>query len=193
MRKLFAGLILCLPLSIGCSVNLGHNPLQPVSPPRTGDVLVTRSAPGMSNRIGWGTFTALAIPVARVTVNGKADEDLMLQIKSGLEHMGYSVRVVSDASEAGGLPVLTCQVNKFKFRNYTWFFPLVFNWGRIDVDMSLASAGQAPIWQKNIVGKARGFYSFEKTVNKALTRVLDQMIQEMNAAGTQTAAGGGGR
>ncbi len=191
MRKLFAGLILSLPLLIGCSVNLSHNPLQPVSQPRTGEVLVTRSAAGMSNRIGWGTFTALAIPVARVTVNGQADEDLMLQIKSGLEHMGYSVRVVPDASTAAGLPVLTCQVNKFKFRNYTWFFPLVVNWGRIDVDMTLAAPGRAPIWQKKLVGRAKGFYSFEKTVNKALTRVLDQMIQEMSATSAQTAAGGG--
>ncbi len=188
MRKNFVILVLCLLVCAGCSVNLGHNPLQPVSQGRTGEVLVKQSADGMSNRIGWGTFTAFAIPVARVTVDGKADEGLMLQIKSGLEHMGYSVRVVPDESQAAGLPVVTCRVNKFKFRNYTWFFPLVFNWGKIDVDMTLAS-GDGPVWQKNIVGKASGFYSFEKTVNKALTRVLDQMVQEMSAAPVKTAAG----
>jgi hypothetical protein len=31
------------------------------------------------------------------------------------------------------------------------------------------------------VGKASGFYSFEKTVNKALTKVLDQMNQLLAA------------
>lgn len=189
MRKLFAGLTLSLFL-IGCSVNLAHNPLQPVSQPRTGQVMVTRSAAGMSNSIGWGTITPFVIPVARVTVNGKADEDLMLQIKSGLEHMGYSVRVVADASEAPGLPVLTCQVNKFKFRNFTWLFPVVFNWGKIDVDMALAAPGHGPVWQKNIVGKASGFYSFEKTVNKALTRVLDQMIQDLSTTPATSVASG---
>ena len=190
MRKLFFGLILSLPLA-GCTVNLAHNPLQPVAHQQTGEVLVHQSAAGMSNSIGWGTITPFVIPVARVTVNGKADEDLMLQIKSGLEHMGYSVRVVSDASAAGGLPVLTCQVNRFKFRNFTWLFPLVFNWGTIDVNMSLAAAGRPPIWQKNIVAKASGFYSFEKTVSKALTRVLDQMIRDMSAVQMKTAAAGG--
>jgi hypothetical protein len=180
MRKLLSVLALGLTVA-GCSVNLAHNPLAPVEHHKSGELLVAQTADGMSNRIGWGTFTALAIPVARVTVNGKADEALMQEIKSGLEHLGYSVRVVADAAQAGDLPVLTCQVNRFRFKNYTWFFPLVFNWGKIDVSMSLASNGEQPVWQSQIVGKASGFYSFEKTVNKALTKVLDQMNQQLAA------------
>jgi hypothetical protein len=180
MRKLLCVLSLCLTVA-GCSVNLAHNPLAPVDQPKSGELLVAQTADGMSNRIGWGTFTAFAIPVARVTVNGKADEALMQEIKAGLEHLGYSVRVVPDAAQAGGLPVLTCKVNRFKFRNYTWFFPLVFNWGKIDVTMSLASAGGQPEWTSQIVGKAKGFYSFEKTVSKALTKVLDQMNGQLAA------------
>lgn len=191
MRKQLVVLGLFLPLLCGCTVNLGHRELQPVAQLQTGEVAVMHAAAGMSNKIGWGTLTAFAIPVARVTINGKADEDLMLQIKSGLEHLGYSVRVVPDAAQAGDLAVLSCQVNKFKFRNYTWFFPLVFNWGKIDVNMSLAAAGQAPMWEKHIVGKASGFYSFEKTIQKALTKVLDQMIQDMSTSRTKSATAGG--
>lgn len=190
MSKRGIVLALALSLNVGCAVNLEHRPLAPVEQLQGGEIAVERSAGGMSERIGWGTITAFAIPVARVTVNGKADEALMLQIKSGLEHLGYSVRVVADAAEAPDLPLLSCQVKRFKFRNYTWLFPLVFNWGKIDLTMSLASAGQQPIWRRDIAARAGGFYSFEKTVNKALTKVLDQMVRELASMQVQTAERG---
>jgi hypothetical protein len=178
-RLSFVGVSLLLLATAGCSVNLQHRPLDPVTPV-SGDLALQEKAQNMTHKAGWGTITLFAIPVARVTVNGQADEALAMQVKSALEHAGYSVQMVADASAAGGVPYLECEVNRFKFRNYTWLFPLVFNWGKVDMTVRLTSPGQEP-WEHRYVGKATGFYSFEKTVNKALTRVLNEMVGDLVA------------
>jgi hypothetical protein len=172
--------------TLGCSVNLQHRPLDPVTRV-SGQMALQKNAQNMTGNIGWGTITAFAIPVARVTVNGQADEELALQVKSALEHLGYSVQLVTDAGAGGGAPYMECHVNRFKFRNYTWFFPLVWNWGKVDVTMKVTAPGQQP-WQQQYVGKAVGFYSFEGTVNKALTRMLNQMVRDLAARQQKTAA-----
>jgi hypothetical protein len=169
----------------GCSVNLHHQPLDPVTPV-SGDVALQERAQHMTHKAGWGTLTVFAIPVARVTVNGQADEALAMQVKSALEHAGYSVQMVSDAGAAGDMAYMECDVHRFKFRNYTWFFPLVFNWGKVDMTVRLVTPGQDP-WERRYVGKARGWYSFEKTVNKALTQVLNQMVHDLTARQQQVA------
>lgn len=180
------GLYICSAMTMACSVNLGHGPLDPVE--RLSGEVALRTADNMSAKVGWGTATAFAIPVARVTINGKADEALALQVKSALEHVGYRVSLVNDASGAAGMPYVECHVNRFKFRNYTWFFPLVWNWGKIDVTMRLTPPDGGPIWERQYVGKAKGFYSFESTVNKALTRLLNQVAADL-AKRQQAAAG----
>lgn len=186
MRKLSLVAVSMLLLSTaGCSVNLHHGPLDPVTPV-SGDVALQERAQNMSHKAGWGTLTVFAIPVARVTVNGQADRELALQVKSALEHAGYSVQMVSDAGPAGDVAYMECQVHRFKFRNYTWLFPLVFNWGKVDMTVRLVTPGEEP-WERRYVGKATGFYSFEKTVNKALTQVLNQMVHDLTASQKQVA------
>lgn len=179
MRSLrFVGFGMLLVVAVACSVNLQHGPLDPVGR-LSGDLALDRTAKNMSSKAGWGTITMFAIPVARVTVDGQADEALALQVKSALEHVGYRVTMVDDASGAAGLAYVECRVNRFKFRNYTWFFPLVWNWGKIDVTIRLTPPGGGPARERQYVGKAVGFYSFDRTVNKALTRLLNQIAADM--------------
>lgn len=134
----------------------------------------------MSQRVGWGTITAFAIPIVSVTCNGSADRELMLQVKDALEHCGYDVRVVENASEAIGEYLLLCEVRRFNFRNYTYFFPLVLNWGNIQLDLIVNNPDGNLAYFNSYTARANGFYSFDKTVNLALTRLLDKVILDLS-------------
>jgi hypothetical protein len=123
-------------LATGCTATLQHGKIFTTPTADKGPMGVTERAQNMKSHIGWGTFTIFAIPVAPVTVSGDADKELMNQVKDAVEQAGYQAKIVDSASSAGAMPVLSCKVQKFSFRNYTWLFPIVFNWGTIRLDVS---------------------------------------------------------
>jgi len=176
-------------VATGCTTTLKHGKFNDTACAPKGPMGVAAHADKMQHRIGWTTFTVFAIPIAPLTVNGEPDRELMNEIKAAVEHSGYQVKLVENPGEAAGLPVLTCSVKKFKFRNYTWLFPLVFNWGTVMLDVSVKSSDGADLWSKSYTAKANGFYSFNSTVNKALTRVLNDMIADLASTDFKAATG----
>jgi hypothetical protein len=169
-------------LATGCATNLQHGPLNTPLGAGKGPMGVTDHAQNMKNHIGWGTFTVFAIPVAPVTVNGEADKLLMDQIKDAVVQAGYDVKMVDSAGSAGSMPVLSCQVDKFSFRNYTWLFPAVFNWGTINLDVTITAPGGKVLWSKTYTGKGSGFYDFGTPVNNALTGILNDLSSDLSRA-----------
>lgn len=169
-------------LATGCSITLQHGKINTTAAADKGPMGVAEHAQNMKDRIGWGTFTVFAIPVAPVTVNGEADKELMNQIKDAVVQAGYQVKMVESASAAEGMPVLTCKVEKFGFRNYCWLFPLVLNWGTITLDTSVTAPDGKVLWHKTYTGKANGYYSFESTVNEALTSILNDLSSDLKNA-----------
>ena len=163
----------------GCATSLHHGPILPQATADKGALGVSQSAQNMQNRIGWGTFTVFAIPLAPVTVNGVADQELMNQIKDAVQQAGFKVQMVDSPAAAGNLPVLSCKVEKFSFRNYTWLFPLVFNWGTIKLDVSIAGPDGKVLWEKNYTGKGNGFYDFGTPVDHALTSILNELASDL--------------
>ncbi|MGD0259535.1 MAG: hypothetical protein ABSD29_06890 [Verrucomicrobiota bacterium] len=176
-------------VATGCTATLNHGKFSDIACPPKGPVGVSARAEKMPHRIGWGTFTVFAIPVAPVTVNGEPDKELMNQFKAAVEHCGYQAKLVQDPGDAAGLPVLSCSVKKFKFRNYTWLFPLVFNWGTVTVEVSVKGPDGTALWSKSYNGKASGLYSFNSTVNKALTVMLNEMIADLARTDFKAATG----
>jgi hypothetical protein len=166
-------------LATGCSTTLQHGKINTTPTADKGPMGVAEHAQNMKDRIGWGTFTLFAIPVAPVTVNGDPDTELMNQIKDAVVQAGYQVKMVESASAAGAMPVLSCKVEKFGFRNYCWLFPLVFNWGTIALDVTITAPDGKVLWNKTYTGKANGFYSFESTVNDALTTILNELSNDL--------------
>jgi hypothetical protein len=169
-------------LATGCSTTLQHGKINTNPMADKGSMGVTERAENMKDRIGWGTFTVFAIPVAPVTVNGEADKELMNQLKDAVEQAGYKATLVESANAAGGMPVLSCKVDKFSFRNYCWLFPLVLNWGTITLDTSVTAPDGKVLWHKTYTGKANGFYSFDSTVNEALTKVVNDLSSDLQQA-----------
>src|SRR5881394_4257910 len=178
-----AMLALAAALGSGCTVTLQHGRFTgaPAAPNCKGPMGVSARANNLPGRIGWGTFTVFAIPVAPVTISGQGDRDMMTQVKAAAEHCGYEVKLVENPAEAAGMPVLSCKVEEIAFKNYTYFFPIVFNWGGMTVDFALTSAEGKTIWFKSYNGHGNGAYDFNSTVNKALTGLLNDVIGDLMA------------
>jgi len=166
-------------LAAGCTATLHHGAIHTMPVKDQGAISLAGTAQNMRHRIGWGTFTIFAIPVAPVTVNGDGDRDLMLQVKDAVEQAGFKTQIVDSSAAAGPLPVLSCKVQKFSFRNYTWLFPIVFNWGTIRLEATITQPDGKVMWTKTYTGKANGFYDFDPTVNSALTVILNEMASDL--------------
>jgi hypothetical protein len=166
-------------LVTGCSTTLQHGKIYAMPTADKGAMRMADTAKNMNARIGWGTLTIFAIPVAPVTVNGVPGMELMNQIKDAVEQAGYKVQMLNDLTAVAKAPVLSCQVHDFGFRNYTWLFPLVFNWGTIKLDVTITGEEGKVLWQKSYTGKAHGFYDFNPTVNKALTTILNELASDL--------------
>lgn len=179
--KLFKISMLCLVFIsfTACSVTLQHGMLNSPARPATGKMAVAANATNMESKIGSGTFTMFLIPIVAVTVEGDASRELMDEIRDAVAQMGYESKVVERLEDSGGDPILTCNVQIFKFKNITWLFPLVFNWGTITMDVAVMSPEGTTLWNKTYTAKGKGMYDFNKPVNKALTSILNEMIRDM--------------
>lgn len=184
------GMILAGVLASGCTATLQHGKIYTSPMADKGPMGVNQHAENVKEHIGWGTLTIFAIPVCPVTLSGNPDSDLMNQIRDAVEHAGYKVQMVDSANAAGTLPVLSCKVDKFKFRNYTWLFPIVFNWGTIQLHVTITAPDGHVMWDKTYTGKANGMYDFNPTVNSALDNILNELSSDLANAQFTTTTGG---
>jgi len=175
-------------MATGCTATLHHGQIYTTPTADRGPMGVSQRAENVKSHIGWGTLTIFAIPVCPVTLNGQGDSEFMNQIRDAVEHAGYKVQMVDSAGSAGSLPVLSCKVEKFSFRNYTWLFPIVFNWGTIRMEATITAPDGHVLWSKTYTGKANGMYDFNPTVNSALDSILNQLSNDLSTV--QLAAAG---
>lgn len=169
-------------LVAGCGIHLDPKVPSGLGTQREGSVNMGAGARGMPSRAGWGTFTVFAIPVAPVRVtNGPGEQIVMAKLKETLAGAGY--RSV-EGGVPGETPVLECDVKRFRFRNYTYFFPLVFTWGGVDLDLKLVGREGQPLWQRSYRGKNFNLaYSFTRAANRSMEQVLEQFGRD--AAGEE--------
>lgn len=174
-------------LATGCTATLQHGKIYTSPMADKGSIGVTQRAENVKGRIGWGTLTIFAIPVCPVTLGGEPDSDLMEQIKYAVEQAGYKVQMVDSANSAGSMPTLSCKVEKFHFRNYTWLFPIVVNWGTIQLHVTITAPDGHVMWDKTYIGKGNGMYDFNPTVNSALNNILNELSSDLANAQFATA------
>jgi hypothetical protein len=176
-------------LASGCSITPMHKELKSPVKLTQGNVATAGSATGMpAGKVGWGTISLFAIPVAPVHVEGDASRDTMNFVRDALTTAGYTVSTVETGARAPG-PVLTVGINHYKFRNYTWLVPLIFSWGRIELDATLRGADDNVLWTKSYLGKGTSVHitqGFTNSAAKCMTRVLDEMVVDF---GTPAFAG----
>ena len=176
--KRAGALILGLLLGSGCGVRLDPTVPHGLGIPRDGSFGVSSAARGMPTRIGWGTFTVFAIPVAPVHItNGPGERIVTDKVRETLVGAGY--RVV-EPGVAGDGPVLECDVKRFSFRNYTWLVPIVFTWGGVELNMRLVDPHGAPLWERSYTGKNFNLaYSFDEAANRSMEKVLEDFGRDV--------------
>ena len=170
--------ILASCFSTGC-INLQHGEIISLRKVDKGPMGVSERAEQMNGIAGFVTFTLFAIPIAPVMIAGEEDKELMSQIKAAVETAGYQVKTVDNASLAVGVPVLSCKVERFKFWDYSYLFPYVFNWGTIRLDVTITAPDGKVLWNKVYTGKGHGYYSYARPVKEALTSILNDLANDL--------------
>ena len=171
-------------LASGCSITPSHKELKRPATLAHGNVTTAASATGMpSGKVGWGRITLFAIPVAPVHVEGDASRDTMNFVRDALTTAGYTVSTAESSVPASG-PLLTVGIKQYKFNNYTWLAPLIFSWGRIELDATLRGTDDSVLWSKSYLGKGTSVHitqGFTNSAEKCMTRVLDQMVVDFGS------------
>jgi hypothetical protein len=191
MRTLFLPIIVSVAatLVIGCSTTLQHGPFVGTTPASKGPLKVLAHARNTSQLLGWATIPWVSIPIVPVTTNGELDRELMGQVQAAMEHCGYEASLVENASAADGSFLVDCEVRRFSARNYTYVFPMVWNRSKMELNLIVYNSAGNVVFFNNYQKRAYGCYSFDKTVNLALTRVLNQAIPDLMTADFRAPAG----
>jgi len=176
----------------GCTVALKHDALNAPQHTYNDPMATARLAKGIDAKVGWGRFTAFYIPIVPIYISGAKDDNEQVadQVRDALRQAGYNVRVVDAITSTTG-PVLKCQVTRFWFNNYTWLFPLVPTWGRIDLTLSVQAPGSNTIlWTREFSGSGNSLNftdGYSSAANKALTKILNEMVNEFSGEEFHTA------
>ena len=182
LNRLSIIVALALTAGVGCSIKLQHKDL--IDPPRkfSDTVAYQDRSDGLDGRGGWGRFTVFAIPVVPIQITGddsSGNQKMMEQIADALRQVGYTPVSAPAGQRPEGI-VLNCHVDKFKFSNYTWVFPLVPTWGSIELTVTLAGPGGDTRWSRQF--RAGGFTmnffnGFNSAARSAMTKILNEMVE----------------
>ncbi len=208
---------IALLLASGCSVtSLQHEGLTPPPTLRDGKLSLSQKAGGLDgSKVGWGRFTPFAIPIVPIYVGGDESEQFMQLVKEALEMTGYTVTLdaiqISEATESletAGYevtkeaitgtprqPLLTADVAKMRYSNYTWLAPIVPTWGGVDATLTLVDPDGIALWTESFDGGGFTFNFFNGyniASQEALSELLDQMIVAFSGEAFHNAVAGGG-
>ena len=174
-------------LFAGCSINMQHTALLAPPTTRSGTVNLEAAAKGTTScpegaggRVGWGRITLFGIPCVPIHVDGDGNAALALQIQDALAAAGYQPQLIDPGSTASG-KVLNCEVEKFRFSNYTYFFPIVPTWGGVDLKLHLVGADHTVLWTHDYQGGGSTlnfFNGYTSSCKSAMTQVLNKMTRD---------------
>jgi hypothetical protein len=196
-------LVLCSLSLAACTISLKDVPLAGEPAARVGSARVAPTAGGIEGRVGWGRVTLFSIPAVPIfVVDGTkpgsentraqiANRAVMKQVRRALVHAGYEVVDASAAGAAGR--VVECNVERFKFNNYTWLAPIVPAWGSASVTLSVRDESGAALWTQTFEGKGfslNPFDGFSGAANQSMRKVLNAMVPALASAEFRTAIGG---
>lgn len=160
----------------GCSIALDVQPSLGKSAVRKNAPIarVAERATDLPSRVGWGTFTVFAIPIAPVSIEGEGDRQIMQAVGAALTRAGYRTQM---EKKPGREPILRCKVEEFSFKNYTWLAPFwTPAWGSVRLALRVEKNGDAE-WER--VASANGYDS--RSLSGAANVALESLITNMAA------------
>ena len=140
-----------------------------------------------SGPIGQKTATLFAIPNGSVETTNPVGIEIVMQVKEALESAGYQI-TLAEAPSSGSVPtsILKVQINEFHFRNYSWFAPLFFTWGNIDLTLTLENPEGKVLFARTFQESGNSYRPFEGGFDVAITEALTKILNQiMNVSSTQ--------
>ena len=138
----------------------------------------------LGRRVGRTTFTVFAITTGSVRLPDDGNKQVMDLIRDALKEVGYKV-VIVDSREPSENPLLTCRVETFWFKNYTWFWPQIKTWGGIQLEINLLSSDGKVVWTQDFFEKAATWQSgdaFSYVGNFCMLRILNKMVKAFSSS-----------
>ncbi len=187
--------------TIGCvgiggeTIRLEHAELQAPDRSLSGRVPGLERAEDLRDtqeRIGRATVTLFAIPSGSVTTQGHVTEEVVTNVKEGLEAVGYDVDVTDQVP--GNEPCMLVKIDELHFRNYNWLWPYVPTWGHIGLTVEVRRPDGRIAYERSFRASGRshcltGACAFTNASRAAMTEVLDQMIADFASQEFRTAMG----
>jgi hypothetical protein len=196
-RRAPIGLAALVVLASGCGVtqiSLAPQIPQPAKTVDGGPVAVKDRADGLPETIGYSTVSLFAIPAIPVRFGGSdVAERFMDEIRTSLRVAGYTPM---NAAELPHGPLLSCTIDEFDFKNYTWLAPMIQTWGTIRLTLTLSQPAGAVRWQKQYEEQySHGGVSasFNEAVNETLTKILSRATDDFTGADFRAACDDIGR
>ncbi len=121
-------------LSSGCasSAKIGWD--RPSSLQPNGRTAVVEDAKFGGNRdvVGRNTFTLFAIPTFGIKADRPVDRSVTLGVEDAVQAAGYTLAQSGASEEA---ITVSTDIKKFYYSNYTWFWPVMINNGKIEMQV----------------------------------------------------------
>ena len=168
----------------GCQTNVPISWTPPPSEPANGKTVYIRPTSGVGSSIGHHTWTLFAIPGPDIhAVDRGVDLAVTDAVQDAFKAAGYSVRPHTEAPP--GTPVVTPAVQKFDYWSYTYFWPITFQGGGVEVGVGVDTNGlnsaegkrfssSSPFWVR--FGVACGF---EGAVHDDMTQIIREIKDEV--------------
>jgi len=134
------------------------------------------------NTVGKHTFTLFAIPVSDIRSRNSIEEGVGKAIQDAIVAANYDVVLVTEPPK--GKPCLSGTVDRFYYYSYMWFWPLMFEGGKIQVTLVLTSPQGKEVWGRSFVSSSfwatpGGAFGYDAKIRKAMTKLLADIQDEV--------------
>ncbi len=172
-------------LTSGCasSAGIGWDAPRNLQPNGKAAVVEIAKYSGDNGVVGRNTFTVFAIPTFGISAEQPVDQSVTRAMEDAVRAAGYSV--CDKASMPQDAIAVSAEVEKFKFSNYTWFWPVMKNWGIIKVDVKAKDPSGGIILQRKYSERAdwTSFGScsgYSENIRKSMTAIVQDVTDDLS-------------
>lgn len=168
----------------GCQTNVPISWTSPPSDTAKGKTIYMRPTSGEGSSIGRHTWSLFAFSGPDIrSVDRSVDLAVTDAVQDAFEAAGYAVRPHTEAPP--GTPVVTPAVQSFDYWSYTYFWPITFQGGGVEVGVGVETDGlnvrenkhfrsSSPFWVRFLVAGG-----FEGAVRDDMTQIVREIKNEV--------------
>lgn len=157
------------------------------------------------NTVGRHTFTVFAIPVGEIFSQNGIEERVNKAVTDALRAANYDVAFKSQPPP--GQPWLSGILLKFKYWSYSWFWPVMFDGGKIQLTLQLKNPASETVWTHGFTSSSSwvtfgSAHGYDSNIRSAMTKLVLEIkqavlsdefreaLQEAQSSGPRTSENG---